>query len=191
MRLLLSLGICVLLPCFAHAQGRAPHFDLNLQLRGMDAKLAPPTESETNNEETVIVGTVQIQPAGTAVGDPVMRHRAIPGLVISGTIILVVGYVTSLVVALFATAVGDEGSGFGYIPVLGAFIQGAVGGEGLLTYGIIDSAVQIVGLTLLIIGIVGHDEVETGYVHNESGFRFQVLPTVSAQSAGFSALGRF
>ncbi len=195
--LLLVLTVGVFVPASANAQVRTP-------------RLTAGSNYSIESSENVLGGFafgaqkqgIVIQPAGVAVApmgtspQPFVRHRTTWGLVIPGIVAFAVSYVTSLFVTGFAQALttGPERQylDWGYVPLIGPFVQ-ATADTGWLTYGLIDGFVQVAGVALLIIGFVGHDEVETGYITgNQQGPTLRgLVPFVSGQSSGLAAHGTF
>jgi hypothetical protein len=144
--------------------------------------------------------------------DPAPAQRGGPrnlGLIISGAVILGVGWVFNIITSLFAGVHVDlfgSGSGgssdaweafryTGLIPVVGPWIQMALqptsfGNDGWGPYLIIDGLLQAAGLTMLVIGVAtqGGDE---DTAENDDGIELTILPSVSPGFAGLTALGRF
>lgn len=92
------------------------------------------------------------------------EEQPIRGLIITGTIMLGVGYVYSVIMGsllLGATSCGIRNSWSMFIPVVGGYVWGAVDSEGCGSdsfggdaAGIPGAGVQTIGLALLIIGVL-------------------------------------
>lgn len=139
---------------------------------------------------------------------PQMVHRARKGLLIGGAITFGITYG---IAALVALGVNDDSDPYNtnscevnsecksaasllYIPVLGPLLAESQDPTGYLAinrgFATFWSIGQAVGLTMAIIGLVGHDVPEYGYRRRRAS-NWELTPTTTATSHGFALRGTF
>ncbi len=141
--------------------------------------------------------------ASTAAAPP-SRGTGHVGLIVSGAVILGVTWVLNFIVGAAASLdehldtdpAWDTFRGVSFIPVLGPLVQLAVKPTGFeeddwATWLLIDEALQLTGLTLLILGIVLPSEDDGGMARVADGLELAVLPSLSTGQSGLTLVGRF
>jgi hypothetical protein len=130
------------------------------------------------------------------------RERPNLGLIISGAVLLGVGWILDIVTGVpagddpFTSGSEPEWDAFRFsslIPIAGPWIQLAVKPTGFTQdywapWLIIDGLIQATGLTLLVIGIA---TPETEPVYASRGVELAILPSVGPGHAGLSLVGAF
>ncbi len=125
------------------------------------------------------------------------------GLIVSGAVMLGVGWITNIVAGMFAglELYGSSSSGqwdsfrvSSIIPVAGPWVQLAVkptsfSNDGWAEWLIIDGLLQLAGATLLVVG-VALPQHETVYSDRGGDFQLAIVPRVGDQW-GLAAVGRF
>lgn len=137
-------------------------------------------------------------------GVPTTRTRPNFGLIISGAVLLGVGWIANIVVGLpagddpFSSGSEPEWTSFrltSLVPLAGPWIQLGVKPTSFdqdywAGWLIIDGILQALGATLLVVGLAT-PRTETVIAENESGFRLTIAPRLGPDSAGLAALGTF
>lgn len=140
----------------------------------------------------------------------VQRHRVNGGLLGAGIGLLAGGWVLEIVSTLVTTVGGVIGcsvgagcdwitsgrfntySWSGYVPVIGPYIQMATlwnnADPGMYAWLLIEGLLQAGGLTMLIFGALGEDEMVWEPI---AGLDVQFAPMLSATTQGMSATARF
>jgi len=126
------------------------------------------------------------------------------GLIISGAVILGVMWIGNFIVGSAASLDGrldtdpawDTFRGVSFIPVIGPLVQLAVKPTGFeedhwATWLLIDEALQLTGLTLLILGIVLPSGDDGDMARVSDGLELAVLPSLSSGQGGLTLIGRF
>jgi len=112
-------------------------------------------------------------------------RRADEDLVLAGAVTLALSYAFTISVGSM-DAIGDEGAGwFTWIPVVGGFLWPYFGNTSFVPWilGITGITGQVVGVVLLALGLVGHDEPSDAPV--------AFVPSAPGADAGASVAIRF
>lgn len=199
-----------LAPSGAHAQEAQP------AQPAQEAQPAQPAQPAAPAQPTVQTIYVQPQPQGypvtyvqpqpTYATAPVRERRGGPniGLLVSGGVMLGVGWIVNFIVGLpagddpFRSGSEPEWEGFriaSLVPVAGPWIQLGVKPTGFTEdywamWLLIDGALQLAGTTMLIIGAAtssGADDV----IADVGGVELRIAPVASTSGAGLTLTGRF
>lgn len=149
-------------------------------------------------------GVMVAQPVAQPMGTPREVSRPNLGLIISGAVMLGVGWLVNILISLpagddpFSSASTEAWDAFrfsSFVPIAGPWIQLGVKPTGFTddywsVWLLIDGLLQGAGTIMLIAGLAS-PSVETVYADAETGFELAIAPSIGPSHTGLTLSGRF
>jgi len=142
-----------------------------------------PTTQQAADQQAPASGTAQMDwdGDGTPPNGYHLETRVRKGLVIAGAVTFGTMYLTTVIGAAFANALGSSRASVAFVPIAGPFIAlRDVSDERGVALLVIDGVVQAAGATMLIVGLAAQKTVA---VRNDSA-KVEIMPVVGPGSVG-------